>query len=284
MNAACFITPVPERFTQFHAAELPQKDELCGPFWGSLALRAYGFERVGSEIVDQDLIALRAGSLLTPKEITNLLTILPPGASGRADYRLTLPESRDPSRAGTSSVGLARSIEQCAAGQLEVVPIAGPWESERIVEVMALAAKVTRDVVLIANVQTGHFRSSAAAPQELMAMLNGHPTSRQEPDWDVGHFVTLSAAIIGPRGTLVCVCDTYPSLGWKGYHLQPLGALTAAIERTDGKEGGILWITRKATADGVRDELGQAGFHLRHWDNGSADAVLELEAIREEWA
>ena len=49
-----------DRLLELHAAELPQKDELCGCFWATLALRLHG-----EGPLDQDDVALLAGSAIT---------------------------------------------------------------------------------------------------------------------------------------------------------------------------------------------------------------------------
>jgi hypothetical protein len=91
------------------------------------------------------------------------------------------------------------------------------------------------------------------------------------PDWDCGHFLTIAACVGGPGGTLVVLRDTYPQLGWNGYHLQPAGAVAAALERGDGHEGGVLCVCEARVAEALAGRLGEAGFELRHWDNGSPD-------------
>ena len=47
------------RTATLHEEQLPQKDNLCGAFWGAIVLRAAGFDHV-----DQDLVALESGTLL----------------------------------------------------------------------------------------------------------------------------------------------------------------------------------------------------------------------------
>ena len=50
------LTRGADRLLELHAAELPQKDELCGCFWATLALRLNG-----EGPVEQDDVALRRG-------------------------------------------------------------------------------------------------------------------------------------------------------------------------------------------------------------------------------
>jgi hypothetical protein len=92
-----------------------------------------------------------------------------------------------------------------------------------------------------------------------------------EADWDCGHFVGVAGSVVGPGGTLVIVRDTYRELGWDGYHLQPAGAMAAALARGDGKGGGVLCVCEAARAGTLSRGLEEAGFEVRPWDNGSAD-------------
>jgi hypothetical protein len=61
---------------------------LCGPFQAARVLREAGIERWDGEPLDQDLVALRAGTLLPdpPPERS-----VPPGADSLLDYRYELP-------------------------------------------------------------------------------------------------------------------------------------------------------------------------------------------------
>jgi hypothetical protein len=83
--------------------------------------------------------------------------------------------------------------------------------------------------------------------------------------------LSLAGYVRGPGGVLVAIRDTYPQLGLGGYHLQPAGALAAALERGDGLEGGVLCACDARAAETLAVRLGEGGFELRHWDNGSPD-------------
>ena len=80
----------------------------------------------------------------------------------------------------------------------------------------------------------------------------------------------------GPGGALITLRDTYPQLGWDGYHLQPAGVVAAALERGDGREGGVLCACEVPVAETLAGRLREGGFELRHWDNGSSDLDGEL--------
>src|SRR5215210_626963 len=115
------ILPGSPDFALLHERAMPQKDQLCGAFWGSLTLSAAG------HATSQEEVALRAGTTLAEGDPAGWL---PPGASPRADYEATIPVAPDEASAGTSAKGVARSIEEISGGALAVVPVAGPWSTD----------------------------------------------------------------------------------------------------------------------------------------------------------
>ena len=76
------VFPGPRDFALLHERAMPQKDQLCGAFWGSLTLRASG------HAASQEEVALRAGTTLAEGDPAGWL---PPGASPRIDYAATIP-------------------------------------------------------------------------------------------------------------------------------------------------------------------------------------------------
>ena len=74
--------------------------------------------------------------------------------------------------------------------------------------------------------------------------------------------------IRGPRGSLVLVHDTYPSLGWDGYHLQPPRTIALAMLRGDGRQGGILAVVPRDQAAAVTATAVELGLEVAVWDNG----------------
>lgn len=248
-----------------HAAELPQKDQLCGCFWGCLALRAHGVREVAGEPVDQDLVARAAGTVLMGGDP---MQWLPPGeTANRADYRLSFPPTEDPAAAGTSAGALMAAIERLGAGAVAVVPVAGPWSADSVVALLERALEHAPDAVLIANLRTGRLWTTRPSPLLLLAALAGETPEAPPCEWDEGHFVSLFTLVRGAAGALAGVRDTYRSLGWHGHHLQPPSAVAAALNRGDGREGGVLCVTSPASAAALRAALTE--FDLRLWDNGS---------------
>ncbi len=262
------LVPEPPKLASLYEAELPQKDQLCGAFWGSLALTASGHP------ADQDEVALRAGATLAEGDPSGWL---PPGASSRNDYRLRIPVAESASSSGTSATGVARAVEELSAGSLAVVPVAGPWRAEAVASLVEIAASVSAGssygCVLVANLRTGHLWGSRPDPVLLLDYLAGRPVEPPSADWDCGHFLNIAGVIRSPGGPLLILRDTYRQLGWNGYHLQPATAVAAALARDDGKEGGVLCVCQPDTAEALRIRLGEIGLELRLWDNGSADRL-----------
>lgn len=242
---------------------MPQKDQLCGPFWGALALTAFGHP------TEQEQVARRAGTTLATGDPSNWL---PPGAKPRTDYRISPPVAVDEARAGTSARGLARAVEELSGAGLAAIPVAGPWTGEAVELLVQVVHETGIACVLVANLRTGRLWGSRPHPGPLLDYLLGHTVASLMPDWDAGHFLQVLACVRGPGGALVVLRDTYPQLGWDGHHLQPAKVVAEALERGDNFEGGILCVCEAACSEVLRDRLGASGFDLRHWKNGSTDA------------
>ena len=263
---AARLVPEPPALATLHGEEMPQKDQLCGAFWGALALAAAGYR------ADQDEVALRAGTSLATGDPAEWL---PPGASPRTDYRLDIPVAEDEPSSGTSATGMVRAVEELSEGALAVVPVAGPWSADSVLSLLEVVASFPAGEVpgctLVANGRTGHLWGSRPGPALLLDHLAGRPVEPPAADWNCGHFLGIAGFVAGPGGSLVVLRDTYRQLGWDGYHHQPAGALAAALARGDGKGGGVLCICGAAEAVPLGGKLGEAGFELSLWDNGSAD-------------
>ncbi len=254
-----------------HAREAPQRDDLCGAFCGALALRAAGVTTAsgGSEPIDQDAVALAAGS------VVGMYTdpaILPSRETGRRDYRLALPFVEDSSVSGTTAAGLMAAVQELAAGRLAVVPFSGPWTPGTLDGLFDLTAALEHPVTLLANLATHHLWGSHPRVEELLAYLLDGESAGPPPDWDVGHFVCVFGRVSGPGGSLYGVADTYLSLGAGGVHLQPRERLAAAIDRRDMPAGGVLVVVHAEDAPTVRTGAREVGLVEGMWDNGTVTA------------
>ena len=238
--------------------ELQQKDYLCGPFHAARVLTDAGVTEWGGEPLDQDLVALRAGTSLPLEDGS----AVPPLATSRREYRHQLRRV-DRERAGTSAGGLAAAIEELADRRLVAVPVSGGWSAANVDSLVA-----GLDARLIANLRTGRLWASRPPVQALIDALDGHDLSDPPPaDWDVGHFVELVQVLRGRRGSLVLVRDSYPSLGYDGVHLQPAVAVARALNRDDGRGGGVLAIVPPTGRAAVEELAAGLGLKTEIWDN-----------------
>lgn len=240
-----------------------QKDNLCGPYWIAGVLVDAGFSEWDGQRIDQDLVALHAGTTLPPDAEK---PCVPPGATSLTGYRFELPFAPE-DESGTPVEGLVAVVEQASRGALVAVPIRGKWTAERVERLVAEAER--HRYPLIANVRTGKLWGSHAVPQDVEAELDGRHVDGPPPDWDVGHYIELSSLVRGRGGSLVGVHDTYPTLGAAGAYVVPPRAVAAALLRGDGREGGILAVVPRSRADALRRVVVEIGLEVGLWNNGS---------------
>jgi hypothetical protein len=249
-----------------HTLELPQRDDLCGAFCGALALRAAGVTNRGGEPVDQDAVALLAGSIVSGAREDGSL---PHGEPGRRDYRLELPSSKDHDVSGTTAAGLVDAVRELSDGQLDAIPYSGPWTASTLAGIFDLAAALERPVTLIANLATRHLWGGHPSVGQLLSCLLDGEQAGPPPDWDVGHFVCVIGRVQGAGDSLYAVADTYPSLGDGGVHMQPPVCLAAAIDRRDMPAGGMIVIAFAKDAATIRAGARALGLAEGLWDNGT---------------
>jgi hypothetical protein len=241
-----------------------QKDNLCGPFWAARILRDFGVASWDGQPVDEDLVALRAGTVLPD---SGPVGALPPGAVSRDTYRYQLPTA--PIEAsGTAATGLMKAIESASSGALRCVPVRGTWTEGRVARLVD-GVRAIEGGRLIANIRTGRLWGSRPPIATLLAELGGEAVADPAPDWDVGHYVELVGVIRGDRGVLVHVHDSYPSLGLEGHHLQPPRVVASALLRGDGREGGVLLVVPAARAAAAESLVADLGLDIGTWNNGT---------------
>lgn len=243
-----------------------QKDNLCGPFWAARVLNEAGFSVWDGEVIDEDLIALRAGTMLP---VAHAGADVPPGATTDATYRHALPTA-PVERSGTSAAGLIKAIEAASGGELRCVPLHGAWSVEAVEQLLDDAREI--GARLIANVRTGRLWGSKPPVDVLLAELEGKPVQDPAAEWDVGHFVELEMLIRGPMRSLVVVHDSYPTLGWDGRHLQPPRVVVESLLRDDGREGGVLAVVPASRVDAVKALAARIGLEIGVWNNGTGGA------------
>lgn len=260
------LLPGAQALLALHARELPQKDDLCGAFCLALALRTGGVQTARGEEIDQDTVALAAGSVVSalPQQDS-----LPHGETGRRDYRLSLPSIDDPKRSGTTAAGLLDAIGELSGGALAALPYTGPWTAGTLAGLFDHAAALEHPVTLVVNFATRHLWGAGASLRQLLAYLLDGEQEGPPPDWDVGHFACVIGRVTGPGGELYALADTYPALGNHGIHMQPRERLAHAIARPDMPAGGVIVIAAAEDAAAVRRAAGALGLQAGSWDNGT---------------
>jgi hypothetical protein len=262
------LLPGTRALLALHAREAPQRDDLCGAFCGALALGAAGVATApgGDEPIDQDTVALAAGSVVGMHTDPAILPLHEPG---RRDYRLALPLVKDSSVSGTTAAGLAAAVETLSGSRLAAIPFSGPWTPDTLDGLFDLVMALERPVTLLANLATHHLWGSHPRADRLLAYLLDGDLSGPAPDWEVGHFVCVVGRMTGPGGSLYGVADTYPALGAGGVHLQPRERLAAAIDRRDMPAGGVLVVVHVEDTQAVRSGAVAVGLVEGIWDNGT---------------
>jgi hypothetical protein len=251
---------------RMHARELPQRDDLCGAFCGALALQAAGIAEHDGEPLDQDLVALAAGSLVSRIPDTSAL---PDGERGRRDYRIEPPLIDDASVSGTNCAGVLAAIERLSGGELSALPYAGPWTGAALTGLFDAVAALERPATLIANVATRHLWGASPSVGQLLDYLLDGADAGPPADWDVGHFVCVFGRLSGRTGELYGVADTYPALGQGGVHLQPRDRLARALARPEMTPGGMIAVVASQDVARVRAAAIEHGLREGAWDNGT---------------
>ncbi|MDA1173170.1 MAG: hypothetical protein O2943_06405 [Actinomycetota bacterium] len=246
-----------------HQREMPQKNELCGAFWITLALRG-----LDGRSVEQDTVGLAASSLLSVIQSSDSL---PPGEPGRSDYVLDLTRTDDPDiDSGTSSEGLMVAATDLSAGRLLAIPASGHWTGKRIKALLEGVAGLKNEVLVIANSATRFLWGTGGGPLPAIEYLTTGATAQPTADWNVGHFIGVLGWISGPSGELLVCADTYPSLGSHGVHLQPFNAMADSLNRDDSPFcGGMLLVVPATAQSRVREIISGVGLTAEVWDNGT---------------
>lgn len=264
------LLPGARDLLEAHARELPQRDDLCGAFCVALALSAAGLAQRGGEPLDQDAVALAAGSTVSARADPRHL---PRGEAGRRDYRLTPPFVEDAAVSGTTAAGLVDALAALAGDVLAAVPYRGPWTAATLAGLFDALADLERPATLVVNLATRHLWGGRPSAAQALAYLLGGDDGGPPPDWEVGHFVCVFGRLRGPGGSFYGIADTYPALGNGGVHLQPAERLARAIERRDMPAGGAIAVAAVRDAPAVRAAAALAGLTEGTWDNGSAIAA-----------
>ena len=271
MRTRLEITSLPgsERIASVHRGAGAQMDNLCGPYWASILLRAHGWA------VTQEDVAVAAGTLLPSSG--HATTWVPSGEPNRDTYGRSILRTTDPDASGTSIAGMQSGVSELSDDGFRFLPIRGRMGAtidgvalERLVD--QLERHPAWRAAPILNLRVALLWGTKLSFDAAIAYLAGADVDEGEaprPEWDVGHFVNVAGLVRGDARAMLLLRDSYPSFGWDGYHLQPLEAIAAAIRRDDGREGGCLLFVPSEEAPAIERELKETGFEIGGWDNGT---------------
>lgn len=249
-----------------------QPDNLCGPYWVSLLLQAYGH----LEVTPVD-VAIAAGTVVPSQGDPS--SWLPSQAVSRLgtgyDRILTTPDAE---ASGTSMAGLMRATETLSHGRFCLLPLqTHDWHTGLAQLESLWHAQPDWQVVPLLNVHTQYFWGSKLTPLELYESF-AEPSSqaRSPADWSVGHFAVWVGQMQSRHLCLYTLLDTYPNFGWHGLHVQPPAAIATALQRPDHEtQGGVgLFVAsqwRSQVEDFLERSLAAHNFCQMPWDNGSPD-------------
>jgi len=245
-----------------HAREMPQKNELCGAFWITLALRSLATVKV-----EQDHVGLAASSILSTVQTSESL---PPGDPGRNDYILELPRIDDSNVTGTAPQGLANATNELAEGKLVAIPLNGAWTAEIVEKILEALMDLNQPALLIANSATRFLWGGKSEPINVFNYLSGATEVGPEADWNVGHYIGILGWIEGSKRKLAICADTYRSIGWQGVHVQPLDRIAASLRRDDSEfSGGVFIVISPANESIIRNLAAKLQLSCELWDNGT---------------
>ncbi|MFY0407104.1 DUF6885 family protein [Solicola sp. PLA-1-18] len=211
-------------------ADLPQPDQLCGPFAAHAALHGVGLASVPSL---HDL-ALAAGTHVWPHDEPEAR---PPGVAARTDGWDGLPRAATPDAAGTDAASLAAGVERATSDAVAAVGASGPWTPSTVEALLTAVRDAPFTVGVVANLRTGPVSGGL---------------------WDVGHFVVLWG--VDPAVGQVAVADSYAGLGEQGRYLASLDDLAAALP---GR--GVLLLVASERRSEATDLVASAGLEPGLW-------------------
>ena len=273
-----------------------QPDNLCGPYWVSLLLKAYGGLSVSAVEV-----ALSASTILPSQG--EPADWLPTGATScHGPNYDRIPTSSNLDACGTSAVGLIHATEKLSQGDFCLVSLqAANW-----LDGLAAACELCQthpdwQAVPILNVYTSYLWSFHLPPLTLFTYLQTGELSPPLADWKVGHFSLLAGQLRkdvkrsvssglgdvpgdaepaplqgdvpcsdGNGYTLYAVLDTYPHFGWNGLHFQPPENLAQSLQRPNQTtQGGIALFVSTEVRPHLIAAAEKFGFQIATWDNGT---------------
>ena len=259
------LLPYLEPLLSVHEKASQQPDNLCGPYWVSLLLQAYG----GLSVSPVE-VAIAASTVLPSQG--NPADWLPPGATSHLgtgyEQIKTVPNLDE---CGTSVIGLIHATEQISQGRFCLVPLQTEDWIEGLTNLWHLCqTHPDWNAVPMINAHTSYFQNSKLTPLDLFNYLQHERRSPSLPDWSVGHFALFIGQLRAQVHTLYAILDTYPHFGWNGFHMQPDDAIAQSLHRPQQPtQGGIALFVKADWQSSIKEYATQNGFQITSWNNGS---------------
>ena len=259
------LLPYVEPLLTIHQNDNQQPDNLCGPYWISLLLKAYG----GLNMTAVD-VAIAASTILPSHG--NSTDWLPPNA--RSLHGLNYEQIHtqgDLAICGTAITGLSQATTKLSRGQFCLIPLQIPdWQTGLSAVLSLCQTCPTWQAIPLLNPHTRYLWGTSPSLFTIISYLQSQAISPPPTDWSVGHFNLLIGETQQETKTLYAVLDTYPQFGWQGLHFQPPEALSQALHRPQhSTQGGLALFVKTELCSDVEQAIIQAGFKISVWDNGS---------------
>ena len=269
MNLTLDFLPGTHTLLHQHERAGQQPDNLCGPYWVSLLLQAYGGFPVSAVAV------AKAAATILPSQ-GNPSDWLPSGATSRTGEGYnTIPTVPTLDECGTSVDGLIQATERLSQGRFCLLPLQMEnWESGLDTLVQTCHDFSDRgadwEMLPLLNIHTSYLWGSQLSLSAVVRFLQMGEAPATFPDWCVGHFAVLVGGLQGQAQKLCAILDTYPQFGWNGLHLQPSGAIAQSLIRPQqSTQGGILLFMHSKNRAQIQEAFAQQGFQIAVWDNGT---------------
>lgn len=269
-----------------------QKDMVCGPYTLTYLCRGFGIQEYAGGPLTVDHVAKEAGTALEQRHSERDRSIktqidrgeiTPDQAKVRYMHDYFDVDLQQAPEGGTSAKGLVEACKTVSHGDLTAIPI--PSEGDGGVQLSTERFEQLLDAMLsgglpfqmVFNYHLGEILAPASLlghKYNLVSLLTqwDDPEYFRRLDWNVGHFTTLAGRIEreGSDVRYLLIRDSYKTLGWNGYHLQPESYILKGLLREDDhREGGILLVGPTSMRDEAMNLLESLGLETGIWDNGS---------------
>ena len=206
----------------------------------------------GGEPLDQDAVALAAGSIVSLAR-ASAGTLSRPGRPGAATTGWRSRRSTTPTSPARPRPAWWRRSASSRRARSRRSPTRDHGRRRRCAGSSTPPPSCEHPVTLIANLATHHLWGGRPTAAQLLELpLRRRRSTARRPTGTSGTSPASSRAPRGRAARLYAVADTYPSLGDHGVHLQPEERLAAAIARPDKPAGGVIAVVSGEDAAALR--------------------------------